>query len=93
MLSPDGVFVDKKRKKKVIYFNHFHVSLAHARSSVLKATAQQHGIQVVGELTSCTGCSMTEKICASTPHLITSRAAAPMSMVHIDTPGPFQETL
>ena len=93
MLFPDGVFVDKKEKKKVLYFNHFHVSLAHARSSVLKAPAQQHGIQVVGELTSCTGCSMTEKVCASNPHLTTSRAAAPMSMVHIDTAELFQETL
>ena len=43
VLSPGGVFVNKNRKK-VLGINHFHVSLAHAHSSVLKVTAQQHGI-------------------------------------------------
>ena len=38
MLSPGGVFVNKS-KEKVVDINHFHVSLAHAHSSVLKATA------------------------------------------------------
>ena len=38
MLSPDGVFVNKSNKK-VVDINHFHVCLAHAHSSVLKATA------------------------------------------------------
>ena len=40
VLSPDGVFVSKN-KKKVVDINHFHVSLAHAHSNVLKATARQ----------------------------------------------------
>ena len=39
VLSPGGVFVNKN-KKKVVDINHFHVSLAHAHSSVLKATAR-----------------------------------------------------
>ena len=51
VLSPGGVFIDKN--KKVVDVNHFHVSLAHAHSSVLKATAQQHGIQLVRELVPC----------------------------------------
>ena len=38
VLSPGGVFINKN-KKKVVDTNHFHVSLAHAHSSVLKATA------------------------------------------------------
>ena len=38
VFSPGGAFV-KKNKKKVVDINHFHVSLAHAHSSVLKATA------------------------------------------------------
>ena len=92
VLSPRGVFVNSK-KATVVDINHFHVSLAHAHSSVLKATARQHGIQLVGELAPCSGCSMAKGILASTPHHTTSRAAAPLDMVHIDTAGPFPESL
>ena len=92
VLSPGGVFVNNK-KTTVVDINHFHVSLAHAHSSVLKATARQHGIQLVGELAPCSGCSMAKGIRASTPYHTTSRAAAPLDMVHIDTAGPFPESL
>ena len=88
VLSPGGLFPNEK---KVIDINHFHVSLAHAHSSVLKATAQ-HGIQFVGELASCSGCSMAKGIRAPTPHRTTSRAEAPLDLVHIDTAGPFPES-
>ena len=76
----------------MVDIKHFHV-LAHAHSSVLKATALQHGIQLVGELALCSGCSMTMGIRAPTLHHNTSRAASPIDMVHIDTTGPFQESL
>ena len=93
VLSPGGVFVNNK-KTTVVDINHFlHVSLAHAHSGVLKATARQHGIQLVGELAPCSGCLMAKGIRASTPHHTTSRAAAPLDMVHIDTAGPFPESL
>ena len=72
---------------------HFHVSLAHAHSSALKATAQQHGIQIVGEMAPCSGCSMAKGIRAPTPHRTTSRAVAPLDVVHSDTAGPFPESL
>ena len=91
VLSPGGLFINKN-KKRVIDINHFHVSLAHAHSSVLKATAQQHGIQLVEELVPCLGCSMAKVIRASTPHRTTSRAEAPLDLVHIDTAGPFPES-
>ena len=92
VLSPGGVFVNNK-KTTVVYINHFHVSLAHAHSSVLKATARQHGIQLVGELAPFSGCSMAKGIRATTPHHTTSRAADPLGMVHIDTARPFLESL
>ena len=92
VLSLGGVFINKN-KKNVVDINHFHVSLAHAHFSVLKAIALQHGIQLVEDLAPCSGCSMAKRICASTPHHTTSRAAAPMDMVHIDIAGPFQESL
>ena len=77
----------------MIDINHFHVSLARAHSSVLKARAQQHGIQPVGKLASCFACSMAKGTRASTPHYTTSRAASPKDIVHIDSAGPFQESL
>ena len=92
VLSPGGVFINKN-KKNVVDINHFHVSLAHAHLSVLKATARQHGIQLMGELALCSGCSMAKGIRAPTPHHSTSRAAAPLDMVHIDTARPFPESL
>ena len=92
VLFPGGLFINKN-KKRVIDINHYHVSLAHARSSVLKATAQQHGVQLVGELAPCSGCSMAKGIRASTPHRTISRAEAPLDLVQIDTAGPFPESL
>ena len=91
VLSPGGVIINTN--KKVVDTSHFHVSLAHAHSSVLKATARQHDIQLVGELTPCSGCSIAKEIRAPTPHRTTSQAAAPLDMVHIDTAGPFPESL
>ena len=82
-----------KIKKRVIDINHFHVSLVHVHSSVLKATDQQYGIQLVGELAPCSGYSMAKGIRAPTPHRTTSRAEAPLDLVHIDTAGPFPESL
>ena len=60
---------------------------------MLKATAQQHGIQLVGQMAPCSGCSIAKGIRAPTPHHTTSLAAVPMYMMHIDTAGPFQESL
>ena len=92
LFSPGSVFINTNMEN-VADINHFHVSLAQAHSSVLKATALQHGIQLVEELAPCSGCSMAKGIRAPTPHHTTSRAAAPVDMVHIDTAGPFQESL
>ena len=92
VLTPGGLSINKN-KKRVIDINHYHVSLSHAHSSVLKATAQQHGIQLVGELSPCSGCSIAKGIRASTPHRTTSRTEAPLDLVHIDTAGPFPESL
>ena len=92
VLSPGDVFINKK-KKNVVGINHFYVSLAHAHLSALKATALQHGIQLVEELAPCSGCSMAKGIHAPTPQYTTSRAAYPLDMVYIDTAGPFPESL
>ena len=92
-LSLGGLFINKNTNKRVIDINHLYVSLAHAHLSVLKATVQQHDIQLVGELAPCSGCSMAKGIRAPTPHRTTFRAEAPLDLVHIDTTGPFPESL
>ena len=51
VLSPSGLFIAGNRRKKEVDINHFlHISLAHAHLGALKATAQQHGIRLVGKL-------------------------------------------
>ena len=92
VLSPGGLFLTKN-KNRVIDIIHFHVSLAHAHSSVWKATAQQYGIQLVGELAPCLVCSLAKGIRAPTPYRTTSWVEAPLHLVHIDTAGPFLESL
>ena len=47
----------------------------------------------MAELAACSGCSMAKGIRAPIPHCPTSRAAAALNMVHIDTAGPFPELL
>ena len=93
VLSLGGLFLNKNKEQKALDINHFHVSLAHAHSSVLKATAQQHGIELVGELVPCSGCSMAKGLRAPTPQSTTSRAAAPLDLIDIDSTGPFPESL
>ena len=77
----------------MIDINYYHLSLVHAHSSVLKATALQHSIQLVGELAPSSGYSMAKGIRAPTPYHTTSRPAASLDMAHINTAGPFQESL
>ena len=77
----------------MIYANPFHDALTRAHLSVFQATAQQHGIQLVGEPALRTGYSIANGIHAAIPHHTTSRAVTPINMVHIDTAGPFQDSL
>ena len=90
---PPVVYLWIERKIRRWYINHFYVFPASVHSSVLKATALQHGIELVGELTLYARCSMAKGIRAPTAPHTTSRAAAPMDMMHIDTVGSFQESL
>ena len=79
---------------KEVDINHLHVSLAHADSNVLKATAKQHGIRLTGELVLCgLTCSRAKGHRAPTPHHATRRATQPLGLVHIDTAGPYPTSL
>ena len=78
---------------KIVDVNHLHVSLAHAHTSVLQATARQHGFRLAGERVSCSACSMAKENRAPTAHHTTARVKRPMELIHIDTAGPFPASL
>ena len=74
---------------KVVDINYLHVSLAHAHTSVLQATAGQYGFRSTGELVSCSACSAAKGDRASTAHHTTARTKGPMELVHFDTADSF----
>ena len=74
---------------KEVDINNSHVSLAHAYASVLKVTAKQHGIRLIGELVSCSACSREKEDRPPTPHHVTRRVTQLLELVHIDTAGPY----
>ena len=92
-LSPGGVFASRNKSNKEVDLHHFHVPLAHAHSSFLKATTQQHGIYLVGKLGRCSGYLQGKEIRPATPHLTTARAQALIEVVNTDTTGPYPESL
>ena len=81
------------KHRKVVDINHLHVSLAHAHASVLRATEWQHGFRLIGELVSCSACSMAKGNRAPTTHHTTAPTKRPMELIHIDTAGPFPASL
>ena len=81
------------RHGKFVDINHLHASLAHAHASVLQARARQHGFRLTGQLVPCSACSMAKGNRAPTAHHTTARAKRPMELIHIDTAGPFPESL
>ena len=78
---------------KEVDISHLHVSLAHVHTSVLKATAKQHGIRLTGELVPCSACSRAKGHRAPTSHHVTRRSTQPLGLVHIDTAGPYPTSL
>ena len=65
VLSPGGMLVTENKHKKEVDINHFHAFHARAHVGVLKATAQQNGICLVGKLSSYSGCLQAEGIHAA----------------------------
>ena len=93
VLSPGGLFINKKQKR-VIDINHFHVSLAYAHSSVEShcPTARYSTCRGAGTMLGVFD-GQGHPRADTAPHRTTSRAEAPLDLVHIDTAGPFPESL
>ena len=68
--------------------NYFHISLAHAHTSVPKVVVKQHGFHLTGELILYSAWSRAKGNRAPTPYHATSRATQPLELAHLDTAGP-----
>ena len=93
VLSPSGMFGPGNERRKEVDINNFHVSPVTAHLGVLKATAQQHGICLVGKLAPSSVCSQAKGIPVAPPYHTTARTRAPMELIAIDTAEPYQESL
>ena len=78
---------------KDVDINFFHVSLSHANETLLRATAEQQGIQLTGVLQPCAGCAEAKGRRASVSRRHGLRAGAVLDVVHLDLTGPHPRTL
>ena len=93
ILAPGKRSFTVGKPEKVIDINHFHASSGHQHERLLRQTAQQHGVTLMGVLQPCGGCLEAKRIRAGTPRRTTSRAGRPMETVHIDLSGPYEASL
>ena len=75
-----------------IDINLFHASTGHVNEFLMRETAKQQGVRLVGELQPCVGCVEAKGRKAPVPRRGT-RAAVPFGKVHIDLTGPFTEAM
>ncbi|CAM9889479.1 unnamed protein product, partial [Sphacelaria rigidula] len=68
--------------------NLFHQSHGHLHEGLLRETAKQLGVTLVGKLHECKGCSMAKGLRKPIPTSTTSRAAKPLERVFMDVSDP-----
>ena len=74
-------------KQQRIDINDLHVALAHSHAETLRETARQHGVEVVGELVSCAGCSEAKRRRMPVPKSTNSRSTKPFERLFVDLSG------
>ena len=74
-------------KQQRIDINDLHVALAHSHAETLRETARQHGVEVVGELVPCAGCSEAKGRRMPVPRSTNSRSTKPFERLFVDLPG------
>ncbi|CAB1098607.1 unnamed protein product [Ectocarpus sp. CCAP 1310/34] len=70
----------------------FHASTGHANEFLMRETAKQQGVRLVGEMQPCVGCVEAKGRREPVPRRGTL-AAVPFGKVHIDLTGPFSDAL
>ncbi|CAN0027935.1 unnamed protein product, partial [Sphacelaria rigidula] len=68
--------------------NLFHQSQGHLHGGLLRETAKQLGVTLVGKLHECKGCAMAKGLRKPIPTSTTTRAAKPSERVFMDASGP-----
>ena len=84
VLAPGKMSVDHNQ----VDINLFHQSHGHLHEGLLRATAKQLGVTLVGKLHECKGCSMAKGLRKPIPTSTTTRAVKPFERVFMDVSGP-----
>ena len=74
-------------KQQRIDINDLHVALAHSHAEILRETARQHGVEVVGELVPCAGCSEAKGRRMPVPRSTNSHSTIPFKRLFVDLSG------
>ncbi|CAM9911506.1 unnamed protein product, partial [Sphacelaria rigidula] len=80
VLAPGKMPVNRNQ----VDMNLFHHSHGHLREGLLRETAKQLGVTLVGKLHECKGCSMAKGLRKHIPTSTTTRAAKPLERVFMD---------
>ena len=74
-------------KQQRIDINDLHVALAHPHAETLRETARQHGVEVVGELVHCAGCSEAKGRSMPVPRSTNNRLTKSFEPLFVDMSG------
>ncbi|CAB1102712.1 unnamed protein product [Ectocarpus sp. CCAP 1310/34] len=92
IIAPGASPFSVGKSTPTIDINLFHASTGHVNEFLMRETAKQQGVRLVGELQPCAGCVEAKGRRALVPRRGT-RAAVPFGKVHIDLTGPFTEAM
>ena len=81
----DAVLVPGKQQR--IDITDLHVALAHPHAETLRETAREHGVEVVGELVPCAGCTEAKGRRMPVPRSTNSRSTKPFERLFVYLSG------
>ncbi|CAB1098628.1 unnamed protein product [Ectocarpus sp. CCAP 1310/34] len=92
IIAPGASPFSVGKSTPTIDINLFHASTGHVNEFLMRETAKQQGVRLVGEMQPCVGCVEAKGRRAPVPRRGT-RAAVPFGKIHIDLTGPFSDAL
>ena len=84
VLAPGKMSIDRNQAD----INLFHQSHGHLHEGLLRETAKQQGVTLIGKLHECKGCYMAEGLRKPIPTSPDTRAVKPFERVFMDASGP-----